>query len=78
MLFRSVAAGVYARVGAPDLTDAEIEKMRTAMTDDGTLEWAEQEADACIARALSDTDWMPAHVRADLSELARSAADRVR
>lgn len=74
----NVAAGVYARVGSPDLTDAEIEKMRTAMTDDGTLEWAEQEADACIARALRDTGWMPAHVRADLSELARSAADRVR
>ena len=77
-LTENVDSGVYSRVGSPDLTDAEIDMMRTAMEIDGTLEWAEQQAQAYMDKALHQLGRWTGEMRKALEELARSAVERRR
>lgn len=74
----NIASGVFARVGSPDLTDAEIELMRSTMEADGTLRWAEEEAQRYVDKATGQLGRWSGEMRKSLEDLARSAVERRR
>ena len=71
-------SGVYARVGAPDLTDDEIDLMRSTMRSDGTLEWAEAETRRYVDKSFDQLGPWSGDMRTALENLARSAVERLR
>jgi geranylgeranyl diphosphate synthase type I len=72
----NVESGVFARVGSPDLTAAEIERMRSTMEADGTLRWAEEEAQRYVDKAFDQLGRWSGDLRGALEDLARSAVER--
>lgn len=74
----NIEAGVFARVGSPDLSDEEIEQMRSTMVRDGTVARAESEAEAYVEKAIGQLGHWSGGVRTALEELARSAVRRKR
>ncbi|MFM8554130.1 MAG: polyprenyl synthetase family protein [Acidimicrobiales bacterium] len=74
----NIASGVFVRVGSPDLMDGEIELMRSTIELDGTLKWAEEEAQRYVDKATSQLGRWSGEIRKSLEELARSAVERRR